>query len=143
MLQLSRFHWFLAFVALMLLRVAVGYHFFKEGAAKVQDGFTAEYFLASAKGPLAPYFHGMLDDPLGQRKLCVVDRNNQPSDQDELENDDQQDSDPYKADFDTDPQLTFAIWDDFVDRASQYYHCLLYTSPSPRDQRGSRMPSSA
>ena len=27
-----------------------------------------------------------------------------------------------------------------------YYHentCLLYTSPSPRDQRGSRMPSSA
>ena len=25
----------------------------------------------------------------------------------------------------------------------QYYRCLLYTSPSPRDQRGSRMPSSA
>ena len=25
----------------------------------------------------------------------------------------------------------------------QYLHCLLYTSPSPRDQRGSRMPSSA
>ena len=25
----------------------------------------------------------------------------------------------------------------------QYYTCLLYTSPSPRDQRGSRMPSSA
>eukprot|EP00829_Urostomides_striatus_P011617 TRINITY_DN2901_c0_g1_i9.p1 TRINITY_DN2901_c0_g1~~TRINITY_DN2901_c0_g1_i9.p1 ORF type:complete len:177 (-),score=31.94 TRINITY_DN2901_c0_g1_i9:19-549(-) len=24
-----------------------------------------------------------------------------------------------------------------------YSHCLLYTSPSPRDQRGSRMPSSA
>ena len=24
-----------------------------------------------------------------------------------------------------------------------YYDCLLYTSPSPRDQRGSRMPSSA
>ena len=24
-----------------------------------------------------------------------------------------------------------------------YNHCLLYTSPSPRDQRGSRMPSSA
>ena len=23
------------------------------------------------------------------------------------------------------------------------HHCLLYTSPSPRDQRGSRMPSSA
>ena len=26
---------------------------------------------------------------------------------------------------------------------SIYRHCLLYTSPSPRDQRGSRMPSSA
>ena len=24
-----------------------------------------------------------------------------------------------------------------------HYSCLLYTSPSPRDQRGSRMPSSA
>ena len=36
----------------------------------------------------------------------------------------------------------------FVGRAMQglidgYYTCLLYTSPSPRDQRGSRMPSSA
>ena len=27
--------------------------------------------------------------------------------------------------------------------ASHAYGCLLYTSPSPRDQRGSRMPSSA
>ena len=25
----------------------------------------------------------------------------------------------------------------------EFYFCLLYTSPSPRDQRGSRMPSSA
>ena len=32
------------------------------------------------------------------------------------------------------------VWDiDVV----QYRNCLLYTSPSPRDQRGSRMPSSA
>ena len=27
--------------------------------------------------------------------------------------------------------------------SSLFYDCLLYTSPSPRDQRGSRMPSSA
>ena len=27
--------------------------------------------------------------------------------------------------------------------ATEPYRCLLYTSPSPRDQRGSRMPSSA
>ena len=26
---------------------------------------------------------------------------------------------------------------------AEYEDCLLYTSPSPRDQRGSRMPSSA
>ena len=30
-----------------------------------------------------------------------------------------------------------------IDRLIIYYACLLYTSPSPRDQRGSRMPSSA
>ena len=28
-------------------------------------------------------------------------------------------------------------------RLAQAWDCLLYTSPSPRDQRGSRMPSSA
>ena len=36
-----------------------------------------------------------------------------------------------------DGQIVF----DFAD--GQAYPCLLYTSPSPRDQRGSRMPSSA
>ena len=30
-----------------------------------------------------------------------------------------------------------------MDAFARYYFCLLYTSPSPRDQRGSRMPSSA
>ena len=33
--------------------------------------------------------------------------------------------------------------EDFGGLVSKYYACLLYTSPSPRDQRGSRMPSSA
>ena len=32
-------------------------------------------------------------------------------------------------------------WSDALDQL--HYFCLLYTSPSPRDQRGSRMPSSA
>ena len=31
----------------------------------------------------------------------------------------------------------------FVAEFEKYFSCLLYTSPSPRDQRGSRMPSSA
>ena len=30
-----------------------------------------------------------------------------------------------------------------IDPARHHWLCLLYTSPSPRDQRGSRMPSSA
>ena len=33
--------------------------------------------------------------------------------------------------------------DDYYDGIEQFNICLLYTSPSPRDQRGSRMPSSA
>ena len=34
-------------------------------------------------------------------------------------------------------------WTDAELKKAQFYDCLLYTSPSPRDQRGSRMPSSA
>ena len=34
--------------------------------------------------------------------------------------------------------LLHTLW-----RTGEVYDCLLYTSPSPRDQRGSRMPSSA
>ena len=33
--------------------------------------------------------------------------------------------------------------DSRMPRDGRYIDCLLYTSPSPRDQRGSRMPSSA
>ena len=36
-----------------------------------------------------------------------------------------------------------ATTDDVEDDEDQSMACLLYTSPSPRDQRGSRMPSSA
>ena len=37
-----------------------------------------------------------------------------------------------------DPAFTAELASDL-----EHYVCLLYTSPSPRDQRGSRMPSSA
>ena len=33
--------------------------------------------------------------------------------------------------------------EEMLNRTAQLTNCLLYTSPSPRDQRGSRMPSSA
>ena len=42
-------------------------------------------------------------------------------------------------------EATVAMLDsgDTVPFVARYRNCLLYTSPSPRDQRGSRMPSSA
>ena len=40
--------------------------------------------------------------------------------------------------------ILFKIADDpRITRVGKFIRCLLYTSPSPRDQRGSRMPSSA
>ena len=94
----------------MMLRVVVGYHFFKEGTSKIQSGnFTAEYFLKSARGPLAPYFRQMLDDPNAQQKLCVT---SEPADE----------SDPAQAtSYRIDPELTFSIWLDYVDQARQHY----------------------
>ena len=35
------------------------------------------------------------------------------------------------------------MMDDIISNLPDFKNCLLYTSPSPRDQRGSRMPSSA
>ena len=45
-----------------------------------------------------------------------------------------------RADFDQEQETAYEISKDMT---RQYKGCLLYTSPSPRDQRGSRMPSSA
>ena len=47
-----------------------------------------------------------------------------------------------------DTQINLNLWDlanNIAETFDDYilYSCLLYTSPSPRDQRGSRMPSSA
>ncbi len=61
--------WGLA-VALVLLRVCVGYHFFKEGANKLQDPkpFSAMFF-GGAKGPFAPTFQAMVWDADGTDRL--------------------------------------------------------------------------
>ena len=55
-------------------------------------------------------------------------------------------NDNYKSFFEdslsvTDPELHKAISDEL--KRQQQHICLLYTSPSPRDKRQSRMPSSA
>ena len=48
----------------------------------------------------------------------------------------------YKDLFETGRAHTVEVYDEDV-LVGGLYGCLLYTSPSPRDQRGSRMPSSA
>jgi uncharacterized membrane protein YphA (DoxX/SURF4 family) len=59
-----------AIIALVLLRVTIGWHFYKEGAAKVREGgFSSVGFLGAAKGPLEDRFHAMLPDYDGQLRL--------------------------------------------------------------------------
>jgi uncharacterized membrane protein YphA (DoxX/SURF4 family) len=102
---MSRFQLFAIAVALVALRLSIGFHFFFEGTDKLKSGsFQASYFLGAARGPLAPWFQQMLDDPTGRQKLCVVEveRDGRPA-------------------VDLDPALTLAVWDDFVDRAASHY----------------------
>ncbi len=58
---------------LVLLRVAIGWHFMTEGMAKVdpKDGkpFNSEGYFRVANGPLAPYFRGMIPDGNGVERL--------------------------------------------------------------------------
>ncbi|MFM7072260.1 MAG: hypothetical protein ACKO38_10765 [Planctomycetota bacterium] len=57
-------------MAIVLLRVCVGFHFFKEGANKLQDPkpFSAMFF-GGAKGPLAPTFQAMVWDADGTERF--------------------------------------------------------------------------
>jgi len=60
---------------LILLRIAIGWHFLYEGLEKfdsMQRGgkpFSAEPYLRNATGPLAPYFRGMVPDVNGLAML--------------------------------------------------------------------------
>ena len=58
-----------AIVFLVLLRLAIGWHFFQEGAVKVKDGFSSTGFLASAKGPFAHMFQSMIPDHDGMIRI--------------------------------------------------------------------------
>lgn len=53
-------------VALLLLRVCVGFHFFKEGTGKLADPkpFSAMFF-GAAKGPMAEHYHNLVWDADG------------------------------------------------------------------------------
>jgi uncharacterized membrane protein YphA (DoxX/SURF4 family) len=61
----------LAAVVLVVLRVAIGLHFLAEGMDKIRGTrpFSSAGFLGNAKGPLAPLYQGLVNDPDGYRKL--------------------------------------------------------------------------
>lgn len=60
----------LAIIALVALRVAVGWHFFMEGSDKVKKGgFSSVGFLGAAVGPMSPYFHSMIPDYDGKVRI--------------------------------------------------------------------------
>lgn len=54
----------------MALRLAIGWHFYCEGADKISDpGWTAAHFFTGAKGPLKPFFEMMVWDGDGTVRL--------------------------------------------------------------------------
>lgn len=57
---------------LVVLRIAVGWHFFYEGYWKyTHASYSAEPFLQQAKGPLADQFHMSVPDQYGSQRLSV------------------------------------------------------------------------
>ena len=59
---------FLAAFFIVLLRIAIGWHFLYEGCEKVEgtltgkEPFSAEMYVRNATGPFVSYFRGMLPD---------------------------------------------------------------------------------
>jgi uncharacterized membrane protein YphA (DoxX/SURF4 family) len=59
-----------AVVALVALRLAVGWHFYREGADKIIEGnFTSVGFFKTAKGPLVPLYQYFIWDRDGRARL--------------------------------------------------------------------------
>ncbi len=63
-----RLNW-VAVALLVVLRLTIGWHFYKEGSVKVQEGFSSEGFMSAAKGPYADFFREMVPDSLGIVRL--------------------------------------------------------------------------
>jgi len=63
----------IAVVAVVLLRLTVGWHFFYEGVWKINpdNQFSAIPFLGLAKGPAATLFYDMLPDVDGKKRLTI------------------------------------------------------------------------
>lgn len=59
-----------AVVALVLLRLSVGWHFFYQGICKAREpSFSSAAFLRQAKGPLAEKFYELIPDYEGRERL--------------------------------------------------------------------------
>jgi uncharacterized membrane protein YphA (DoxX/SURF4 family) len=69
---------FLAAFFIVLLRIAIGWHFLYEGCEKVEgtltgkEPFSAEMYVRSATGPFVSYFRGMLPDVNSRAMLDPV-----------------------------------------------------------------------
>ena len=101
----TRFNLFLIFLAIIARRLVVGFHFYKEGVDKLQDGFDAQYFLKGSKGPLKGFFLSMTDDANGRMQLGITETLDKAG----------------KTDFRIDNKRTLAVWDDFIEKATDYY----------------------
>jgi uncharacterized membrane protein YphA (DoxX/SURF4 family) len=61
---------FFSILAIIALRMCIGWHFYKEGTDKIRSGkFSASGFLGGATGPFADYYHGMVWDYDGAFRL--------------------------------------------------------------------------
>ena len=62
-------------IFLVVLRVAIGWHFFYEGMYKLTSEragaqpFTAQHFLGAARGPASDFYRGMVKDGDGLKRL--------------------------------------------------------------------------
>lgn len=60
----------LTVLALVLLRLTIGWHFLYQGIAKLEDpDFSSAAFLGQAKGPLGDYYRSLVDDWDGRQTL--------------------------------------------------------------------------
>ena len=100
---------------------------YKELLAKYQTVSNAKFYLESLGADFSDY---VAEDTIYEKSLQVITRELQQWGRYQV------------IDRQHLPNYVFAE-DDIVVVLGQDGTCLLYTSPSPRDQRGSRMPSSA
>lgn len=97
----------LAAISLVVLRLAIGIHFYQEGRGKLADPkpFSAAFF-GNAKGPLAPLYKSLVWDPDGRLRLGLPADNN-PS--------------FYGHAFKPDPNPTLSHWESFRDQVVRHY----------------------